>query len=54
MNTTSRSLRLVAAVVAAAVTFALLQSMFLIAADANATQVAQAAQAARLSVASAR
>ena len=54
MNTTSRTLRLVAAAVAVVVTFGLLQSMFLIAADANATQVAHAQQATKVIVAAAR
>ena len=54
MNTTSRTLRLLAAAVAVIVTFGLLQSMYLIAADANATQVAQAKQATRVIVATAR
>jgi len=54
MNTPSRTLRLAAAAVAVVVTFGLLQSMFLIAADANAAQVAQAQQATKVTVAAAR
>ena len=54
MNTPSRTLRLAAAAVAVVVTFGLLQSMFLIAADANATQLAQAKQATKVIVAAAR
>jgi hypothetical protein len=54
MNTPSRAFRLFAATASVALTFGLLQSMFAIAADANATQVAQARQAAVFTVATAR
>jgi hypothetical protein len=53
MNT-SRTLRLIAATVSVVVTFGLLQSVFLIAADANATQVAQVKQATVITIAAAR
>ena len=53
MNT-SRTLRLIAAAVSVVVTFGLLQSVFMIAADANATQVAQAKQATVIVTAAAR
>jgi hypothetical protein len=54
MNTPSRGIRLFAAIVSVGITFGLLQSMFMIAADANETQVAQAKQAAVVTVAAAR
>ena len=54
MNTPSRTVRLIAATVSVVVTFGLLQSVFLIAEDANDTQLAQAKQAAVVTVAAAR
>ena len=54
MNTPSRAARLIAATVSVVVTFGLLQSVFLIAEDANDTQVAQAKQAAVVTVAAVR
>ena len=54
MNTLSRAARLIAATVSVVVTSGLLQSVFLIAEDANDTQVAQAKQAAVVTVAGVR
>jgi hypothetical protein len=54
MNTPSRTVRLIAATVSVVVTFGLLQSVFLIAEDANGAQVAQASQAAVVIVAAVR
>lgn len=45
MNTTNRSIRLVAAFAAVAITFTLLQSMFTLFASAPATQLAKAQSA---------
>ena len=54
MNTTSRAVRLIAATVSVVVTIGLLQSVFLIAQDANGAQLAQARQAAVVIVAAVR